>query len=149
MKSCVICGRYLDESLFARRNDDRADGYQAHCLECQSAKNRAFYAANRERIKARNLERIQAIRDGRLTVNPESPQRRTKHPPPPPPKRAYTLVMARLDDDEIAFLEEEREKRWLGENDYNEILRELVRAGIAAKARAEESRNYSQRKRRA
>jgi hypothetical protein len=130
VKQCNLCGAYKDDSQFARRSDGRADGYQAHCLDCQAEKNRQFYAANQERIKARALARKHAIRDGtyREGANPQQ-GRQKRRPELPPPQKPRQLVGFSVDENEYRFLEAEGARRGIKMGD---ILRELIRAAMAA-----------------
>ena len=131
MKQCSICGQFKDLSQFARRSDSLSDGYLVHCLECQAEKNRRHYAANREKIKARTLERRAKIKA--CTYNPEESKQysRQKHRIDLPPQKpvAQALVIVHLDDNEYQFLEQEADKRSIR---MEEILREMVRAAWAA-----------------
>lgn len=138
MKICNICGVPKDFSQFARRSDERADGYQAHCLECQAEKNRRHYEANREVLRARALARKQAIKAGTYHPDKTAHLSRTRHEVEViPPKIALTPIVFRFDEAEEAYIKSESERREIRVND---VVRELVRAGMAARASSKRKR---------
>ena len=64
-RPCSRCGELREAEDFAR-DRTRASGHKNHCKECDRAKARAYYVANRERVIARvsktNRERRNAKR---------------------------------------------------------------------------------------
>lgn len=130
MKQCNTCSKYKDEIQFARRSDERADGYQAHCLDCQAEKNKKHYKENREAIKARSLARKHAIAAGTYTPEKTTQQGREKRRIElPPPKPVREIVGFGLDENEYQFLIKISEERGLK---MEQILRELIRSAMAA-----------------
>lgn len=60
-RRCPRCGRDLPVEAFAR-DATKASGRKSACRECDAAKARAYYAANRERVIARVVARKAAGR---------------------------------------------------------------------------------------
>lgn len=135
MKQCNLCGQFKDESQYARRSDDRANGLQAHCLDCQAQKNRRYYREHAEEIRLRSLARKRAIKAG--TYRPSKSthsgyKRRPELPKPGPPRQ---VVGFGCDTHEYTFLEAQAMRRGVS---METVLRELIRAAMAAR-QAEEN----------
>ena len=68
-KTCTKCGETKPTTEFHKKSDTR-DGLHSYCKSCRKASDKAYYEANKEKIKARdkayreaNKEKIKAYRE--------------------------------------------------------------------------------------
>ena len=84
MQICSKCKRELPDEMFSK-DSHRKSGLQSRCKECQSAVNKAYRAANREKISKYNKEyqqthkeKIRALHEKYMAENAETIKERCK-----------------------------------------------------------------------
>ena len=62
-KTCTVCKRTLLLTDFYKETRNRNDGHLWECKQCSSARNKRFYEANKEKVKATHQAYTKANRD--------------------------------------------------------------------------------------